>query len=91
LILGDTNVAGGIAAKGILLSRVRVPISMILAAAIAAEFHQRGLRFRAFVSPNLAAVDAQSNHQVFDEYVGKVDSRRRQPATSSPGATSKRT
>jgi len=52
-------------------------ISMALVAQIAADLASRKIHFRAFVSPNVASVGSENNHEVFDEYVARVAPRLR--------------
>ena len=52
-----------------------IAISMALVAETAVRLHERGVKFRAFVSPNITAVDPENNRQVFDEYIQKVAAR----------------
>lgn len=54
-----------------------VAISMALVAEMAAELEKRGVKFRAFVSPNVTSVGPENNHRVFDEYIAKVAPRLR--------------
>jgi len=54
-----------------------IAISMALTAEIAAELAQRGVKFRAFVSPNVTTVGPDNNRQVFDDYIGRVAPRMR--------------
>jgi uncharacterized phosphosugar-binding protein len=46
-----------------------IAISMALVAETAEQLHQRGVSFRAFVSPNVTRVGPENNRQVFDDYV----------------------
>ncbi len=52
-----------------------IAISMALVAETAARLRERGVKFRAFVSPNITAVGPENNRQVFDEYIQKVAAR----------------
>jgi uncharacterized phosphosugar-binding protein len=52
-----------------------IAISMALVAETAAQLKQRGVKFRAFVSPNVANVPAENNRRVFDEYAQKLAPR----------------
>lgn len=52
-----------------------IAISMALVAETAARLHERGIKFRAFVSPNVATVGPDNNRQVFDEYIQQVAAR----------------
>jgi uncharacterized phosphosugar-binding protein len=54
-----------------------IAISMALTAEIAAELAKRGVRFRAFVSPNVTTVGPENNRQVFDDYIARVAPRMR--------------
>jgi len=54
-----------------------IAISMALVAETAARLNQRGVKFRAFVSPNVANVPAENNRRVFDEYTQKLAPRLR--------------
>ncbi|MGC9994395.1 MAG: sugar isomerase domain-containing protein [Terriglobia bacterium] len=54
-----------------------IAISMALTAEIAAELAQRGVKFRAFVSPNVTTVGPDNNRQVFDDYIARVAPRMR--------------
>lgn len=54
-----------------------IAISMALVAETAARLNQRGVKFRAFVSPNVTQVGAENNRQVFDDYLQKVAPRLR--------------
>src|SRR5271157_687391 len=54
-----------------------IAISMALVAEMAAELAQRGVKFRAFVSPNVTTVGPDNNRQVFDDYIGRVAPRMR--------------
>jgi uncharacterized phosphosugar-binding protein len=54
-----------------------IAISMALVAETAAELASRNVGFRAFVSPNVASVGPENNHQVFDDYMAKVAPRLR--------------
>jgi uncharacterized phosphosugar-binding protein len=54
-----------------------IAISMALVAETAARLDQRGVKFRAFVSPNVTQVGAENNRQVFDDYLQKVTPRLR--------------
>jgi uncharacterized phosphosugar-binding protein len=52
-----------------------IAISMALVAETAARLQARGVRFRAFVSPNVATVGPDNNQKVFDEYIQKLAPR----------------
>lgn len=54
-----------------------IAISMALVAETAARLEQRGVKFRAFVSPNVTQVGRENNRQVFDDYIQKVAPRLR--------------
>jgi len=54
-----------------------IAISMALTAEIAAELAKRGVKFRAFVSPNVTMVDPENNRQVFGDYIARVAPRMR--------------
>jgi uncharacterized phosphosugar-binding protein len=54
-----------------------ITISMALVAEMASELERRGVRFRAFVSPNVSSVGPDNNRQVFDEYIARVAPRLR--------------
>ena len=54
-----------------------IAISMALVAETAARLHARGVKFRAFVSPNVAAVGPDNNQKVFDDYIQKLAPRLR--------------
>jgi uncharacterized phosphosugar-binding protein len=54
-----------------------IAISMALVAEMAAELANRGVSFRAFVSPNLTSVGPENNRQVFDDYIARVAPRLR--------------
>ena len=54
-----------------------IAISMALVTEMAAELAKRGVRFRAFVSPNLTSVGPENNRQVFDDYIARVAPRLR--------------
>lgn len=54
-----------------------IAISMALTAELAAELAKRGVKFRAFVSPNVTSVGPENNRQVFDEYIARVAPRMR--------------
>jgi uncharacterized phosphosugar-binding protein len=54
-----------------------IAISMALVAEMATELANRGVRFRAFVSPNLTSVGPENNRQVFDDYIARVAPRLR--------------
>jgi len=49
-----------------------IAISMALVAETAARLVQRGVKVRAFVSPNVTTVGPDNNLQVFDEYIARV-------------------
>jgi len=52
-----------------------IAISMALVAETAARLAQRGVKFRAFVSPNVTSVGPDHNQRVFDEYIERVARR----------------
>jgi uncharacterized phosphosugar-binding protein len=54
-----------------------IAISMALVAQIAAELAIRGVKFRAFVSPNVTSVGPENNLQVFNDYITTVAPRLR--------------
>ncbi len=54
-----------------------VAISMALVAETAAKLAERGVKFRAFVSPNVPGVGPVNNLQVFDDYARRIASRLR--------------
>jgi uncharacterized phosphosugar-binding protein len=54
-----------------------IAISMALVAETAANLKERGVKFRAFVSPNVITVGPDNNQRVFDEYIAKVAPRLR--------------
>jgi uncharacterized phosphosugar-binding protein len=54
-----------------------IAISMALVAETAARLARRGVKFRAFVSPNVPHVPAENNRRVFDEYARKLAPRLR--------------
>ncbi|MGD0125046.1 MAG: sugar isomerase domain-containing protein [Terriglobia bacterium] len=54
-----------------------IAISMALTAEIAAELEKRGVKFRAFVSPNVTTVGPENNREVFDDYIARVAPRMR--------------
>jgi uncharacterized phosphosugar-binding protein len=54
-----------------------IAISMALVAETAACLEQRGVKFRAFVSPNVTQVGPENNRQVFDDYIQKIAPRLR--------------
>ncbi len=54
-----------------------IVISMALVAETAARLAKRGVKFRAFVSPNVTSVGPDNNRQVFDEYIRRVAPRLR--------------
>jgi uncharacterized phosphosugar-binding protein len=54
-----------------------IAISMALVAEAAASLKERGVKFRAFVSPNIISVGPDNNQRVFDEYIAKVAPRLR--------------
>ncbi len=54
-----------------------IAISMALVAETAARLEKRGVKFRAFVSPNVSSVGPDNNRLVFDEYIRKVAPRMR--------------
>ena len=54
-----------------------IAISMALVAETAAQLTERGVKFRAFVSPNVTTVGPENNHKVFDEYIAKIAPRLR--------------
>jgi len=54
-----------------------VAISMALVAETARQLHERGVKFRAFVSPNVSSVGPENNQKVFEDYVQRVSPRMR--------------
>ena len=54
-----------------------VAISMALVAETAAKLAERGVKFRAFVSPNVPGVGPVNNLQVFDDYARRIAPRLR--------------
>lgn len=54
-----------------------IAISMAFVAETAAELARRGVKFRAFVSPNVNSVGPENNERVFEEYIAKVAPRSR--------------
>jgi uncharacterized phosphosugar-binding protein len=52
-----------------------VAISMALVAETAAQLAARGVKFRAFVSPNVPGVSNENNMQVFEDYARRVAPR----------------
>jgi uncharacterized phosphosugar-binding protein len=48
---------------------------MALVAETAVRLRARGVKLRAFVSPNVATADPDNNRKVFDEYMEKLVSR----------------
>ena len=52
-----------------------IAISMALVAETAAQLDARGVKFRAFVSPNVTTVGPDNNRQVFDDYIQKLAPR----------------
>lgn len=54
-----------------------VAISMALVAETALELAERGVPFRAFVSPNVQGASPDNNRQVFDDYAQRVAPRLR--------------
>lgn len=54
-----------------------IAISMALVAETARRLHERGIPFRAFVSPNVTGVGPENNRQVFDDYTQRVAPRLR--------------
>jgi uncharacterized phosphosugar-binding protein len=54
-----------------------IAISMALVAEAAAQLEQRGVKLRAFVSPNVTTVDPDNNRKVFDDYIARVAPRLR--------------
>jgi len=52
-----------------------IAISMALVAETAAQLDARGVKFRAFVSPNVTSVGPDNNRQVLDEYIQKLAPR----------------
>jgi uncharacterized phosphosugar-binding protein len=54
-----------------------VAISMALVAETAARLAERGIKFRAFVSPNVPGVGSENNRQVFDDYARRIAPRLR--------------
>lgn len=54
-----------------------IAISMALVAETAAQLESRGVKFRAFVSPNVTTVAPDNNRKVFDDYIQKLAPRLR--------------
>jgi len=54
-----------------------IAISMALVAETASSLAKRGVKFRAFVSPNVTSVGPDNNQKVFEEYAEKVRPRYR--------------
>ncbi|MBZ5562988.1 MAG: sugar isomerase domain-containing protein [Acidobacteriia bacterium] len=54
-----------------------IVISMALVAETAARLAKHGVKFRAFVSPNVTSVGPDNNRQVFDEYIRRLAPRLR--------------
>jgi uncharacterized phosphosugar-binding protein len=54
-----------------------IAVSMALVAETAVRLEQRGVKFRAFVSPNIASVPPENNRRVFDDYAEKLFPRLR--------------
>jgi uncharacterized phosphosugar-binding protein len=52
-----------------------IAISMALVAETALRLEQRGVRFRAFVSPNVANVPPENNRRVFEDYTERLAPR----------------
>jgi len=52
-----------------------IAISMALVAETATRLAQRGVKLRAFVSPNVTSVGPENNQKVFDDYVQRVAAR----------------
>jgi uncharacterized phosphosugar-binding protein len=52
-----------------------IAISMALVAETAVRLRARGVKLRAFVSPNVTTADPDNNRKVFDEYIEKLVSR----------------
>jgi uncharacterized phosphosugar-binding protein len=52
-----------------------IAISMALVAETATRLKERGVEFRAFVSPNVTTVGPDNNRQVFDDYIQKLAPR----------------
>lgn len=52
-----------------------VTISMALVAETAAQLAARGVKFRAFVSPNVPGIGPDNNRAVFDDYIHKLAPR----------------
>jgi len=52
-----------------------IAISMALVAETATSLAKRGVKFRAFVSPNVTSVGSDNNQKVFDEYAEKLRPR----------------
>jgi uncharacterized phosphosugar-binding protein len=69
------DVAGVPVAAGSTLAVIA--ISMALVAETASSLAKRGVKFRAFVSPNVTSVEPDNNRRVFDEYMQRVAPRLR--------------
>jgi uncharacterized phosphosugar-binding protein len=54
-----------------------IAISMALVAETAARLNEQGIKFRAFVSPNVTSVGPENNQKVFQDYIAKVAPRLR--------------
>jgi uncharacterized phosphosugar-binding protein len=54
-----------------------IAISMALVAETASSLARRGVKFRAFVSPNVTSVGPDNNQKVFEEYAQRVRPRLR--------------
>lgn len=54
-----------------------IAISMALVAETATQLEQRGVKFRAFVSPNVTTAGPDNNRKVFDDYIQKLAPRLR--------------
>ena len=54
-----------------------IAISMALVAETATRLHERGVKFRAFVSPNITRVGPDNNRQVFEDYIQRVAPRQK--------------
>ncbi|MFB3920843.1 MAG: sugar isomerase domain-containing protein [Terriglobia bacterium] len=67
------EIAGGPVAASSTLAVIA--ISMALVAETATRLHARGVKFRAFVSPNVTAVGPDNNQRVFDDYIQRLAPR----------------
>lgn len=86
--LGDVTIDNCCPPQDALVDVARVPVaasstlaviavSMALVAETGARLEQRGVKFRAFVSPNVANVPPENNRRVFDDYTEKLVPRLR--------------